>query len=287
MSTPITPEQRAVLDSLVCERLSLNPDNAKLIKTVINTRNTNLVNCLQSTRAWQEDQGNITAYYLVKAPDGTILSFFSIRCGEVFQNVDEELIEIAMRFKENEAKLKDPKLDEQERQRIAFEMVVYMRNGWNMDVADYYISKSTRREKDIKKDANKDNHHVAKAFSAVELTLFCNNEADGVKEAWGQLGIPHKKGVTVFWHIIIEKVKMLVGLVGCEYLYLFAADKDPDGELVNYYKTTLHFSTPVKLGANKPSFDYECFFLCLRVNELMKHQAEFYDNFNTDLTDAI
>ena len=34
----------------------------------------------------------------------------------------------------------------------------------------------------MKKDLNKDNHHVAKAFSAVELTLFCNNEADGVKE---------------------------------------------------------------------------------------------------------
>ena len=80
------------------------------------------------------------------------------------------------------ALLKDPSIGEEEKKRVVAELTVAIRNGWNKDVADIYISKSTRREKDVKKDLNKDNHHVAKAFSAVELTLFCNNEADGVKE---------------------------------------------------------------------------------------------------------
>ena len=287
MSTPITTKQRLILDNLIYERLSSNPDNKDLVKGIVNKRNPNLVKAIKSERAWQEDQGNITAYFLVKNKKGTILSFFALRCGEVFQTVNEKLIELAKRFKENEVLFKDPDIGDAEKQRVVAELAVAIRNGWDKDVADYYISKSTRREKDVKKDLNKDNHHVAKAFSAVELTLFCNNEADGVKEEWAALGLPHRCGISVFWHIIIPIIQSLVGLVGCEYLYLFAADKDADGELVNYYKTKLYFQTPVKLGANKPSFDYECFFLCQRVNELLKHWIEFYENYNTDYTDAV
>lgn len=248
MSTPITAKQRLTLDNLLYERLSSNPDNKDLVKGIINKRNPNLVKAIQSERAWQEDQGNVTAYFLVKSKAGTILSFFALRCGEVFQTVNERLIELAKRFKENVDLLKDPSIGEEEKKRVVAELTVAIRNGWNKDVADIYISKSTRREKDVKKDLNKDNHHVAKAFSAVELTLFCNNEADGVKEEWAALNLPHRCGISVFWHIIIPIIQSLVGLVGCEYLYLFAADKDADGELVNYYKTSYIFKRQLNLG---------------------------------------
>ncbi len=167
MSTPITAKQRLTLDNLLYERLSSNPDNKELVKGIINKRNPNLVKAIQSDRAWQEDQGNITAYFLVKNKAGTILSFFALRCGEVFQTVNEKLIELAKRFKENVALFKDPSIGEEEKKRVVAELAVAIRNGWDKDVADYYISKSTRREKDVKKDLNKDNHHVAKAFSAV------------------------------------------------------------------------------------------------------------------------
>lgn len=287
MSTPITIDQRAKLDSLHYERLSSNPDNKDLIKGIVNTRNSNLVKFLQSDRAWQEDSGNITAYFLVKTQKGTILSFFALRCGEVFQNVDEKLIDRAKRYISNLAIYNDPNADTAEKQRATIELAIATHDGWDKKIADYYISKSMRRENDAKKDLNKDNHHVAKAFSSVELVLFCNNEAAGVKEEWDYLNLPQRRGISIFWNIIIPRIKELVQIVGCEYLYLFAADDDADGELVNYYKTKLYFQTPVKLGANKPSFDYECFFLCQRVNELLRHHQEFYDNFNVDITGAI
>ena len=287
MSTPITPNQKSVLDSLQCERLSSNPDNRVLIMGVVNTRNPNLVNFLQSNRAWQEDVGNITAYYLVKSQSGTILAFFALRCGEVFQNVDEELVKEAKSFRQNINKLRNTSLDEEEKRKILIQVSSAFREGWTEELADYYLKKSKRRHRDAAIDTNKDNHQVAKAFSAVEITLFCNNEADGVKEEWEAMELPYSRGITIFWEVMIQKIKEVVNLVGCEYLYLFAADDDADGTLVNYYKTKLQFETPVKLGSNKPSFDYGCFFLCQRVNVLLRHQIEFYNNYNVDVGGAV
>lgn len=178
MGTPITSKQRTILDSLICERLSSSPANKVLIKGLVNTRNPNLVSVLQSNRAWQEDEGNITAYYLVKSGSGTILAFFALRCGEVFQNVDEELIKEAASFRQNIDKL-NGSLDEEEKRKVLEQVSVALRDGWTKELADYYIRKSKRRRRDAVLDNNKDNHHVAKAFSAVEITLFCNNEAEG------------------------------------------------------------------------------------------------------------
>lgn len=287
MRTPITPEQLSILNSIKCERLSSDPNNKVSIKSIVNTRNSNLVAFLLSERAWQEDAGNITAYYLVKSLSGTILAFFALRCGEIFQSVSEDLIKEAKSFRQNIEKLQDANIDEEEKSKVSKLVTSAILRGWTEKLADEYIRKSIRKNKDAIVDKNKDNHHVAKAFSAVEITLFCNNEAEGVQEEWEKMCLPHRRGISIFWHVIIPRIQAVVNLVGCEYLYLFAADDEADGTLVNYYKTKLHFQTPVKLGSNKPSFDYGCFFLCQRVNVLLRHRKEFYDNFNVDIAGAV
>ena len=287
MDTPVTPEQFTVLNSLICERLSSNQDNKTLIQTVVNKRNNNLVEILKSPKAWQEDEDNITAYYLVKSPKGTILSFFSIRCGEVFETLNEELIAQAKQYKDNLIKLQNPSTKNEDKQQAALKVLIAERAGWKPEIAEYYTRKSTRRDRDANVDNNKDNHQVARAFSAVELSILCNNQADGVKEEWNSLGLPRRRGLTIFWHLVVGKIEILVSHVGCGYIYLFAADDESDGELVNYYRKEMFFVTPVKLGANKPSFDYECFFLCQNVKSLLSHRKTFYDTFNKEITDAV
>lgn len=287
MSTPITLQQQEILDSLICERLTSHDENQNAIKSIVNNRNPNLVKALQSDKAWKEDTSNSTLYYLVKTQSGTILAFFALRCGEVFRNVDEDLVKIAHRFIDNLSVFLDSNTTPEEKNRVKPELAIAIRNGWNPEIAGYYIRKSARRDEDVKNDVNKDNHRVADTFSSVEVTVFCKNEAAGVEEEWRKLGLPYSIGLSVFWHHIVPKIKKLISIVGCDYLYLFAADKDADGELVNYYKTKLHFINPVKLGANKPSFDYDCFFLCQRVSEVLKHYSKFYSAYNHDITDAV
>ena len=42
-------------------------------------------------------------------------------------------------------------------------------------------------------------------------------------------------------HFIVTLIFELRKIVGCEYLFLFAADCDPDEHLVNYYSQKLKF----------------------------------------------
>ena len=63
----ITEAQQQILDSLICERLSSNSDNLRA----------------------NDEKGNI-AYYLVKDSDGNILFYFSLKCGLLYDKIEEE-----------------------------------------------------------------------------------------------------------------------------------------------------------------------------------------------------
>lgn len=107
------------------------------------------------------------------------------------------------------------------------------------------------------------------------------------RAAWKSLGIQRKMGECVFWHCIVPKLKKVQDEVGCQYVYLFAADSSLDGDLANYYKVALHFEQSATLGANKPQYDFQCFFLCQELNKLLKHREAFYEYFNPDNTDWV
>lgn len=282
MGAPINDNQREILDSLICERLSSNPDNKNVIKTLVSVRNPQLVGKIMREESWKEDEANITSYYLVKTKSGIVLAFFALRCGEIFKPVQEELIARAKLYIDNKAILEDTKTSYEEKRKAADVIILLVRQGWTDKIAKAIMRKADRRAADVKSDSNKHTHRVSEVLSAVELTLFCNNDAKGVKEEWVSLGLPQRRGASIFWHLIMPKIQYLTNIVGCEYLYLFAADDDSDGTLVNYYKDAFHFTSPVDMGSNKPSFDYGCFFLCQQVNVLLQHSQYFYDHFNPD-----
>ncbi len=74
----ITKEQEDILKSFRIERLSSNPDNLFMIDNFKNFRNENLVTRLQS-EAYEEDEANLIAYYLVKNTNNDILFYFSLK----------------------------------------------------------------------------------------------------------------------------------------------------------------------------------------------------------------
>ncbi len=87
----ITDEQKQILESFSCERLSHEQENKKLIKRFENVKGRSLVSYLKSL-AWDEDVECKTAYYLIKSPDNEIALFFSLKCGALFDPLDEDLI---------------------------------------------------------------------------------------------------------------------------------------------------------------------------------------------------
>lgn len=130
---------------------------------------------------------------------------------------------------------------------------------------------------------------VMKTFPGIVLTHFCKNERYSLPE---KLLFP--LGVYVFWEIVVDKVMYISSLLGCQYLYLFAADNTSSDanisstmdflygdldenddnniiqkyKLVEYYKNELKFEDIQGMTILKPYYDFSCFSLIQSIDKL-------------------
>ncbi|MDO4186062.1 MAG: hypothetical protein Q4D30_06220 [Bacteroidales bacterium] len=133
---------------------------------------------------------------------------------------------------------------------------------------------------ELEKEFNEDITRVGKTFSAIELVHFCSNsDAD---ELWESLGLPRSRGTITFWHFIVPMIYEIQRHVGCQYLFLFAADDSRDERLVNYYRDQLNFSVSTSLATAKPVYDFTCKFMFQEISELKQAQKDFFEHFNPD-----
>lgn len=126
----------------------------------------------------------------------------------------------------------------------------------------------------------KNNKNVGTTFAGVEIVHFCANEA--YRDFWYQTGIHQKLGTVVFWQFIVPKILDLMEIVGCEYLFLFAADLSEDADLVNYYVDNLEFIDASEHSAATPMYDFACRFLCQETSTLQERRTSFFEHFNPD-----
>lgn len=85
-----------------------------------------------------------------------------------------------------------------------------------------------------------------------------------------------------FWQFIVPKILDLMEIVGCEYLFLFAADLSEDADLVNYYVDNLEFIDASEHSAATPMYDFACRFLCQETSTLQERRTSFFEHFNPD-----
>jgi len=131
---------------------------------------------------------------------------------------------------------------------------------------------------ELEKEFNSDIARVGKTFSGIELVHFCSNtEAD---DLWDNLGLPQLRGTIIFWRFVVPKVLEAIKYVGCQYLFLFAADRSKDEKLVRYYEDQLNFLRPDELATAKPFYDFTCKFMCHEISSLEKEKESFFNNFN-------
>lgn len=275
----ITEAQLRILDGLQCERLSSNSDNFALIDDFYNKRNSSLVETLQGD-AFEEDENNRIAYYLVKNKEGNILFFFSLKCGLLY----DEFIE-GERFKEMKA---------------FYEKILSMSQNENQSPENKKVLASIlegiRSKKGVKKDDvarvlhlssdsevftrifGKNLKNVGKTFPGVEIVHFCANDA--YRDIWEGYGFPQNMGTTIFWYFIVPKILDLMQIVGCEYVFLFAADLTPYEELVRYYSDELKFEKADEHCAAIPMYDFTCQFMSQKTCDLERKMNDFFENFN-------
>lgn len=264
----ITSDQLAILDSFSITRLKEDDSLLRDVCVFENPKNENLVNYLIGD-AFDDDDKNRCACYVIRDCDGEILCYFSIKCGLLYSEFEE--LKKFEKFKNHKIKLME--LDQR---------------SDDPQVREYIeeIKKKLKEAKDDierllgKFDLMPPNKHVAKSFPSVELTHFCVNEA--YRRKWQTYGFSARNriGSTMFWHVIVGIVEKIRSLTGCEYLYLFAADATSDRHLVNHYKNMMGLREEMTMSALQPIYDFNCTFLCASIDSLITFRDDFFKDFN-------
>lgn len=279
----ITEEQQQVLNSLVCERLSSNENNLRLVDTFCNVRNGSLEHTLKN-EAYEEDEAGNIAYYLIKDKDENILFYFSIKCGILYDlfGEEEKLRKINDLFLFLVELEKDPSSTKEDKETIAsiLESIRTRKGLVKKELSKISHIKKSQIIEDLAKESEDNLKRVGKTFAGVEIVHFCAN--DNYRPSWEKLNIKQKMGTVVFWHFLIPKICELRKIVGCEYLFLFAADLIPDELLVNYYKSNLGFKDSNEYGTAIPLYDYACKFMHQELKDIEERRNNFYLEFNPD-----
>lgn len=279
----ITQEQISKLDSLVVERIRDNVDNITLVRTFENKQNKTLTHILHH-KATTKDASGETAYYLVKTKQGEVLLYFSLKCGELFEDLDIRKLELAAKTRDalyTITKSNDSSSQEYKNAETFINSNIEDIKNILPNI-DNYLRKKGLYNKELQKEINSKIQRVLTTYPAIEIVEFCSNE--NTRDIWKGIGLPESKkmGECVFWFHIVPILQKIQDLIGCQYVYLFAADSSYDEDLINYYKSRLKFEQPLTLGANKPQYDFACTFLCQQLSTLIKERESFFKNFLPD-----
>ena len=289
----LTAEQRDYLNSLICQRLSDDEANKELAQIFENALNQGIANVL--ARGWNADKKDKLAFYIVKDPAVNVpLFFFSLKCGEVFIPYNQERRQEIMKnagmlyAAATDHKADDWAMESIQKRKESGEEVKEIRE----ELARRYhmnVSRCMSYEEDKLQEGDKINR-VQETHAAVELVHFCAYDnrrnfwypvtGNPAKQRWKKMGMNDQTiGNVVFWQFIDPIIRKVRDLVGCEYIYLFAADRQKYGTLVKYYEK-LGFEMRDDLNVNKPEYDFTCYFMCQKVTSLRNRRNEFFREYN-------
>ena len=276
----ITSEQLAVLESLQCQRLSSDSSNMYLVESFYNETNDTIAQTLKN-EAYEEDESKSVAYYVVKHPNGQILFFFSLKCGLLFDHfIRPELLEQLQKLAKGLSDISDDKTLTPEQRRDITDVMEKIRANKGVTKEDIHKLRQQKLDilEELEKEFNADIARVGKTFSGIELVHFCSNS--DTDDSWENFGLPQLRGTVIFWYFVVPMVLEALKYVGCQYMFLFAADKSKEEKLVRYYEDQLNFKRPDELATAKPFYDFTCKFMCHEISLLEKEREEFFANFN-------
>ena len=278
----ITTQQENLLSSFTCERLTANPVNRQQVRHFENTRNPNLSKTLK--HAWDEDEAGKIAYHVVKDKNGTIVLFFSLKCGVLYNPnfyniVKREFNKAKALYNALMNKPHAPKWAQEHIEKLKANGSLY-RGGMEEIVVHYFQLKA---ELDALKEEQQDEGSMKivrtdRTYAGIELVHFCANER--YRKKWKALNLGHPMGETLFWHFVVPTFLQINSFIGCEYVYLFAADSTEDRTLINYYENALQFTRPDDIGTTKPFYDFSCVFMCQELTMLKAYSSYFFQTFN-------
>lgn len=254
----ISEEQAYALNQLQIQRLSECEDFFQKISGFEN-KHINEKKCSLRNEASEEDENGTVAYYLIMDARGELMFYFSLKCGLLYD-------EFIYPYLETDKK--------------------------GQDFAEFAKSKGVdieqkQLQKDLAIDGNALMTRGRHTYSAIELAHFYRNDNYDFDSWRASYNFP-QIGIVVFWKFVVPLVLRIQEQIGCQYLYLFAADDSEDKKLVNYYADKLKFRSAKEWGTVKPLYDFTCEFMCQEINPLAGKMDKFFnEEFNINLDEMV
>ena len=310
----IDEQKRYLFNRLELESLRFSEHNKEEILAFEQaTSGSNISNYLKN-EAWRDDEAGDTKVYLVRDKvENVIVSFFALNCGILYSDLEgvslneeekepfERLVKALQMY--NRRNLSETQREQANKEyndaMNALEEVVE-----SPDRYSYLNSQaeSKETESDLFVDTEEKEHttNVHQTFPAIDIKFLCKN-----KHYDPGINLDFRLGVYIFWELIVPHVLKTAELVGCKYIYLFAADEtdrtviktkkpimftrdyDPYAEeeeeeqtvvlkLVEYYKNELKFNYVTKYKVLKPHFERKCFTLVQEVKKLEENRRSIW-----------
>lgn len=267
-----------------CEVLTSASENEVEIQSFSSKLRNNQLEGFLRDEAWQADKDGSTRVYVVREPaNNKIVLFFSLKCGTTFTTHDlddrfRELNSAERDYVKELVKARQSKNTDLFYQYIAIgESLFPEKHSLLIQIADHrYNSKNESHEVNDAHNVMK----VDKCYASIELQHFCRCDDYKINPE-----VKFPLGFGLFWQIIVPRVLEIAKHVGCEYLYLFAADKSDnpeDKKLISYYKEALGFYDLDDEGVIvlKPGYDDDCVGLLQSVMWLDTTREEKWQEFS-------
>ena len=292
----LTKGQERVLNSLICQRISKDRRNFDLLKG-FKQAHSDYIHVLDHAldNVGTDDPLDREAYYIVKTKSGVGLFFFSLKCGELFHPISninflsdgENLTQFVKKLQQlikvsvDSEVLKEEILQLVRQKKMSVDKV--------LDAVDkkYKIDEDglEKLKDEQKAEKNKRVFRVYSTLSSIHLVHFCRNTSNEADVAWRRLKLGNDRpmGEIVFWWFVAPILQRIRKIVGCENVFLFAADDSEDNSLQKYYTQSLGFQLHDELGVNKPFWDWTSIFMDKDLSSLAAEQKRFRRIFNSDL----
>lgn len=311
MSYSINEQKRFLSENLIVESLRKYGTNQEDIKNFEQATKGNRISCYLAKEAWNDDQCRNTKVFLVR--DKTtrqVVFYYALSCGILYSELNPlNLSPIERPIVEKYIKAlklchkQDLSPEEQDSANNVYAEVLgefYEKIGdadratTLISLADEKANIKEEKEEALQETAEGDHiKQVKETFPAIDIKFLCRNA-----KYCPSIKLDFKLGVYVFWEIIVPHILEISDMVGCKYVYLFAADNtesenqkekaipmwtpdyDPDDEeesneskdrvrkLVSYYITELKFRPVSEYTILKPHFERTCYTLIQEVESL-------------------
>ncbi len=326
MKLSIEEQKKFLFDRLKIEPLRKMEENRDDIKVFVQATKGEKISSYLINNAWNDDHDRNTKVFLVRDQKAKkIVFFFAINCGILFSELNignlnpNEKVPFD-KYVGAMQRLKAPSLSKEEQENANKQISESMGELWEvvqepdrvsylLSLADEKVQLLEEKREAFSETAEGDHtQQVQDTFPAIDIKFLGRN-----KEYKPEIQLDFKLGVYVFWEMIVPHLLEIAEMVGCKYIYLFAADNtdqtekagdappmwtpdyDPYADedengcareeihtLVNYYINELKFRYVSKYKILKPHYERRCYTLIQEVENLQSNRESVWQSHTTE-----